>query len=57
MAFRSSRSRAVRGHAPEGKSRDASRKARDARFINPVKSHSVENIGKADCRLLILEEK
>jgi oxalate decarboxylase/phosphoglucose isomerase-like protein (cupin superfamily) len=47
----------VRGHAPEGKSRDASRKARDARFINPVKSHSVENIGKADCRLLILEEK
>lgn len=47
----------LRGHAPDGKSGESARKAGEARFSNPVKSHSVENVGSTDCRLLLFEPK
>lgn len=47
----------LRGHMPDGKTREGDRKGGQARFSNPIKSHSVENIGATVCRVLLFEPK
>lgn len=47
----------TRVHTPDGKTVDNSSKAGDARVRAQAPSHSLENIGKADCRLILFEPK
>ena len=47
----------LRVTTPDGKSRDVSNKAGLARINQPVKSHSVENIGKTECQQVLVELK
>lgn len=47
----------MRSHLPDGKTNEINRKAGDARFGTQPPSHSLENIGKEDCRLIIFETK
>lgn len=47
----------MRVYTPDGKSRDADNKAGSARVNPPVPSHSLENIGQRDCRLIMFEPK
>lgn len=46
-----------RGHFPDGKTVESIRKAGTARVQGPIASHSVENIGKSDCKLIMFERK
>ena len=46
-----------RGHFPDGKTVENVRKAGTARLQGPITSHSVENIGKSDCKLIMFEPK
>jgi len=46
------------GHPPEGKPTQGERKAGLARFQpKPTKSHSVENVGSSECRIVLFEPK
>jgi quercetin dioxygenase-like cupin family protein len=46
------------GRTPEGKPTVGERKAGQARFRpKPTKSHSVENVGSAECRIVLFEPK
>ena len=47
----------TRLHTPDGKSVDNNTKAGDARVRAQAPSHSIENIGKAECRLILFEPK
>ena len=47
----------MRGYGPDGKSREGQRKAGTASVNKPVPSHSVENIGHSECRLIMFERK
>ncbi len=47
----------VRIHSPDGKSRDGETKAGAARVNPPVLSHSLENIGQTECKLIMFEPK
>jgi mannose-6-phosphate isomerase-like protein (cupin superfamily) len=47
----------MRNHSPDGKSRDAENKAGAARVNPPVVSHSLENIGQTECKLIMFEPK
>ena len=48
---------ANRVYTPDGKSRDTNEKAGTARAVPIIPSHSAENIGPADCQMLIVERK
>jgi mannose-6-phosphate isomerase-like protein (cupin superfamily) len=47
----------VRLHSPDGKSTDIKSKAGDARVGAQVPSHSLENTGSAECKLILFEPK
>jgi len=47
----------IRLHTPDGKTVDGNTKAGDARVRTQAPSHSVENIGKTECRLVLFEPK
>ena len=47
----------ARFYTPDGKIVDATRTAGRAGAQGPVASHSVENIGKSECRLVMFEPK
>lgn len=47
----------LRWHTPEGGSRDFAIPAGRAFAQAPVASHSMENIGKSECRLVMFEPK
>jgi hypothetical protein len=47
----------VRLHLPEGTNRDATLSAGTAGVQVAVASHSVENVGKADCKIVMFESK
>ena len=47
----------TRLHTPDGKSVDNNTKAGDARVRAQAPSHSIENIGKAECKLILFEPK
>lgn len=47
----------VRNHSPDGTSRDGESKAGAARVNPPVASHSLENIGQTECKLIMFEPK
>jgi len=47
----------VRLHMPDGKVTDITSKAGEGRIGPQVVSHSLENVGKADCRLILFEPK
>jgi hypothetical protein len=47
----------VRLHTPDGKFTDIKSKAGDARVGAQVPSHSLENIGSAECKLILFEPK
>jgi mannose-6-phosphate isomerase-like protein (cupin superfamily) len=47
----------MRAHTPDGKSEDRNSKAGDARVRPQAPSHSLENIGKEDCRIILFEPK
>jgi hypothetical protein len=44
-------------HTPDGKVVEASNKAGSARIGPQAPSHSLENVGKADCKLILFEPK
>jgi len=48
---------ANRIYTPDGKTRDTNEKAGTARAVPIIPSHSTENIGPADCQMLIVERK
>lgn len=45
----------LRSHAPDGKSQDNVRKAGVVASQGPTVSHSMENIGESDCKLIMFE--
>jgi quercetin dioxygenase-like cupin family protein len=45
----------LRIHAPDGSSRDAQPKAGAAVVQAPIPGHVLENVGSADCRLVMFE--
>ena len=47
----------LRGHTPDGKSVESNRKAGFASVGGRVPSHSVENIGKTECTVILFEPK
>lgn len=47
----------VRFHLPDGASRDATVAAGEAGVQEPVASHSVENVGKSECKIVMFESK
>ena len=47
----------MRTHLADGSSRDWSVKSGNAGANNPVTSHSIENIGGTECRLIFFEPK
>lgn len=47
----------MRNHSPDGKSREGESKAGAARVNPPVLSHSLENIGPTECKLIMFEPK
>ena len=47
----------MRNHAPDGKSRDGESKTGAARVNPPVVSHSLENVGHTECKLIMFEPK
>jgi mannose-6-phosphate isomerase-like protein (cupin superfamily) len=47
----------LRMHSPDGKSRDVSPPAEYSAVQGPITSHSLENIGKTDCKLVMFEPK
>ena len=47
----------LRIHMPDGKSRDFNQWAGAAFVQKPVASHSLENIGKTDCNLIMFEPR
>lgn len=47
----------VRLHTPDGKFTDIKSKAGDARVGAQVPSHSLENMGNAECKLILFEPK
>jgi hypothetical protein len=47
----------LRSFAPDGSSRDGSPKAGYAAVQPPIAAHQVENIGAAECRLVMFEPK
>jgi quercetin dioxygenase-like cupin family protein len=47
----------MRVHTPDGKSEDRTSKAGDARVRPQSPSHSLENIGTAECKLVLFEPK
>jgi quercetin dioxygenase-like cupin family protein len=47
----------VRGHLPSGASADRTVKAGTANVQGPIPSHSVENTGQADCKMIMFEPK
>ncbi|MDH3321059.1 MAG: hypothetical protein OEO84_15420 [Betaproteobacteria bacterium] len=48
---------ALRGHYPDGKTREAKPNAGAGRVQPVVESHWVENIGNSECRAVMFEEK
>lgn len=48
---------AVRVYEPNGTSQESSRTMGRAFVQSPIASHSFENIGKADCRVIMFEPK
>lgn len=47
----------MRIHTPDGKTVDNNSKAGDARIRTQAPSHSLENVGSGDCRLVLFEPK
>lgn len=47
----------MRVHTPDGKTLDRTSKAGDARVQKQGPSHSLENIGKTECKLILFEPK
>jgi mannose-6-phosphate isomerase-like protein (cupin superfamily) len=47
----------MRVYTPDGKSRDSNTKVGASRVNPPVPSHSLENVGQTECRLIIFEPK
>ena len=47
----------LRFHTPDGKSVDRNTKTGDSRVQPQAPSHSVENVGQADCKLVLFEPK
>jgi mannose-6-phosphate isomerase-like protein (cupin superfamily) len=47
----------LRGYSPDGKSHEGQVKAGTASVNKPVQSHSVENIGQSECKLVMFEKK
>lgn len=48
---------AMRTYTPDGKAKDGGRKAGTVIYNPIIASHSVENVGKSDCKVLIVEKK
>lgn len=46
-----------RSHTPDGKTQERASKRGDVGYNPIIASHSVENIGTADCQILIVEKK
>ena len=46
-----------RAHTPDGKFEDRSRKAGTVRYNPVIASHSLENRGKTECKVVIVERK
>ena len=46
-----------RVYTPDGKTRENNEKAGTVRAVPLISSHSAENIGPADCQMLIVERK
>jgi quercetin dioxygenase-like cupin family protein len=46
-----------RAYTPDGKSQDRESKQGTVNYTPMTASHSLENIGKTDCRILIVEKK
>lgn len=47
----------MRSHTPDGKTQDRGGKKGTVNYNPIITSHSLENIGTADCQLLIVEKK
>jgi hypothetical protein len=47
----------LRIHMPDGQSRDVNPSAGAAFVQKPIASHSLENIGKTDCNLIMFEPR
>ncbi len=47
----------IRVHDPDGKTKDITNKAGVAQTVQITQSHSAENIGPAECRVLFVERK
>ena len=47
----------IRIHQPDGKTRDLTNKAATAQAVPITESHSAENIGPGECRILLVERK
>ncbi len=47
----------LRLHEPDGKTRDITSKAGSAQAVPLTQSHSAENIGPGECRVLLVERK
>ena len=47
----------IRIHQPDGKTRDITNKAGTAAAVPTTESHSAENIGPGECRILLVERK
>jgi hypothetical protein len=47
----------MRGQAASGAPRDGTREAGKAHVQGPIASHTVENIGTTDCKLIMFEPK
>jgi len=47
----------IRVHEPDGKTRDITNKAGAAQTVPITQSHSAENIGPDECRVLFVERK
>ena len=48
---------AMRAHTPDGKFTDRGRKAGTVTYNPVIASHSLENRGKTDCKIIIVERK
>lgn len=56
-AYRLTDCDAMRAHTPDGKFQDGGSKAGTVSYNPVIVSHSLENRGKTDCKILIVEKK
>jgi beta-alanine degradation protein BauB len=47
----------MRIHTPDGKTQDRASKAGDSAVQGAIASHSLENIGKSECKIVMFEPK